>query len=158
MGMYRKKALFAILMILLLSAVALSVYGDGETWDCPACGRTGNTGKFCGSCGQPAPTPPPETTPASESASTPTPAPVIVLTPTPEPPPTPTPKPAKKAKLPGDVTGDGTVDIVDLIRLQKYLYGGKKVEVDTNASDMNGDGTINLIDYIQLQKALLAGR
>ena len=39
------------LLIVLLFAVAT---GSGESiiWDCPNCGRTGNTGTFCGSCGQ----------------------------------------------------------------------------------------------------------
>ncbi len=28
---------------------------EQETWDCPVCGRTGNTNSYCGTCGHPAP-------------------------------------------------------------------------------------------------------
>ena len=38
------------LLIGLLSAAATGS-GEGTAWDCP-CGRTGNTGAFCGNCGQ----------------------------------------------------------------------------------------------------------
>ena len=39
------------LLIILLSAAATG-FGESITWDCPNCGRTGNTGTFCGSCGK----------------------------------------------------------------------------------------------------------
>lgn len=29
--------------------------GETTVWNCPECGRTGNTGNFCGGCGYPAP-------------------------------------------------------------------------------------------------------
>ena len=152
MAMYRRRALSVILILLLLSVAVLSAYCDEENWDCPVCGKKGNTGKFCGSCGQPAPTLSPVPMPTSTSRST------FVIVPTPDPESMTEPgDEAIKVMLPGDVTGDGTVDIADLIRLQKYLYGGI-ITVDTDASDMNGDDVVDLIDYIQLQKALVVGR
>ena len=39
-------------MLVLLS---LSVFGERSPWDCPECGRTGNTGNYCGGCAHPAP-------------------------------------------------------------------------------------------------------
>ena len=44
--------LVAILMIFLQTIVSAAEYSQ---WDCPECGRTGNTRKYCGECGHPAP-------------------------------------------------------------------------------------------------------
>ena len=41
------------------------------TWDCPECGRKGNTGRFCGSCGHPAPKAAPRPRPARRRGSFP---------------------------------------------------------------------------------------
>ncbi len=41
-----------ILVFLFISPIAVC---DQAAWDCPNCGRTGNTGNFCGNCAQPAP-------------------------------------------------------------------------------------------------------
>ena len=51
-----KKAisLFLILLCLLLLTAAQA---DRAPWTCPACGREGNTGNFCGECGTKAPDP-----------------------------------------------------------------------------------------------------
>lgn len=44
-----------VIMVALLICTTLGSYADNATWDCPECGRTGNTGNFCGSCAHPAP-------------------------------------------------------------------------------------------------------
>ena len=88
---------FVLIIVLILSTCLAA--GEGGAWDCPECGREGNTGKFCGGCGHPAPadepeltpSPEPEPTPSPEPAPTPTPEPE--LTPIPEPELTPTPAP-----------------------------------------------------------------
>ena len=36
--------------------------GERAAWDCPECGRKGNTGNFCGNCAHPAPSSEPEIT------------------------------------------------------------------------------------------------
>ena len=49
-----------LLIVAVCFILALTpVFGQSEqkTWDCPECGRTGNTGAFCGNCGYPAPQP-----------------------------------------------------------------------------------------------------
>ena len=44
--------------LLILTLLALAVFSctaalaDGESWNCPNCGQTGNTGNFCPQCGQ----------------------------------------------------------------------------------------------------------
>ena len=48
-----KKLLCFLVIILFSIPMALC---EHDAWDCPECGRTGNTGKFCGGCGHPAPT------------------------------------------------------------------------------------------------------
>lgn len=53
----------AIIALLLACAVMLQAgmaLGESVPWDCPECGRTGNTGKFCGGCGHEAVYPEPE--------------------------------------------------------------------------------------------------
>ncbi len=44
----------AVVFVLMCLLAALSI-GERAAWDCPECGRTGNTGNFCGSCAHPAP-------------------------------------------------------------------------------------------------------
>lgn len=56
-----KRSLSVLLFISLLVFPFLA-FSESEPWDCPQCGRTDNTGNFCGGCGYPAvsPTPFPE--------------------------------------------------------------------------------------------------
>ena len=55
------------------------------------------------------------------------------------------------AKMSGDVTGDGKVDIMDVIRLLKYVSGWEVAIVSGN-SEVTGDGDINIMDVIRLLK------
>lgn len=55
-------------------------------------------------------------------------------------------------KAPGDVNGDGAVDIRDLIHLKK-MYAG--IIEKTDAGDINGDGNLNATDLAELKKILL---
>ena len=48
---------FIIAFVLICSLLFGSSVAEQFTWDCPECGRTGNTGKFCGSCAHPSPKP-----------------------------------------------------------------------------------------------------
>ena len=52
---------------------------------------------------------------------------------------------------PGDVNGDGVVNVLDLVRLQKFLSGEDVSLVD---ADFNGDGVINVLDLLRLKKFL----
>ena len=49
------KQTFAAFFVIIL--VFCSVFANGEiyAWNCPDCGRTGNTGNYCGNCSHPAP-------------------------------------------------------------------------------------------------------
>ncbi|MBQ6513421.1 MAG: sel1 repeat family protein [Clostridia bacterium] len=51
-----KKVICTTFAVLLTAAFIISgAWGEQASWDCPECGRTGNTRKFCGGCGHPAP-------------------------------------------------------------------------------------------------------
>lgn len=53
---------------------------------------------------------------------------------------------------PGDINGDGDVNILDLIRLKKYIAGAD-VEL-VGSADTNGDGDVNILDLVRLKKYL----
>ena len=54
-------------------------------------------------------------------------------------------------QLTGDVSGDGKVNTMDLIRLMKYI-SGVEVDMAEGAGDVNGDGKVNTMDLIRLMK------
>lgn len=58
-----------------------------------------------------------------------------------------------KNYIPGDVNGDGNVNVRDLGLLQQYL-NGFDVTIDEAAANVNGDGSINVRDYGLLQQYL----
>ena len=49
------KTIKTVVMIFLLLFIAIYAYGERVAWDCPECGRAGNTGNYCGHCSYPAP-------------------------------------------------------------------------------------------------------
>ena len=51
--------------------------------------------------------------------------------------------------VPGDLNGDGKVNVMDLIRLKRHIADG--TEVVGNA-DVNGDGKVNVMDLIRLKR------
>lgn len=55
--------------------------------------------------------------------------------------------------LPGDVNRDDTINMKDIVLLQKYL-NKQEVEIDTKASDVYYDNTLNMKDVVLLQKYL----
>lgn len=53
----------------------------------------------------------------------------------------------------GDITGEGTVNMRDIVLLQQYL-NGYDVPIDFAASDLDGDGLISMRDIALLQRYL----
>ena len=47
-----------------------------------------------------------------------------------------------------DVNGDGTVNILDLVRVASYL--GESVSDENASVDVNNDGEINILDLVQI--------
>lgn len=58
-----------------------------------------------------------------------------------------------KDYIPGDVTSDGKVNGIDVLRLRKYLAGWD-VECNLAAADVTGDGRVNGIDVLRIRKYL----
>lgn len=56
----------------------------------------------------------------------------------------------------GDNNGDGVIDILDLLKIQKHLLGVNKLKnAYLNASDINKDGNVDIIDLLKIQKHIL---
>lgn len=51
----------------------------------------------------------------------------------------------------GDANGDGEVDILDLIRLRKYLVGAEPKIVEGN-TDVNADTAVDILDLVRMRK------
>ena len=50
----------------------------------------------------------------------------------------------------GDLTGDGYINILDIVFLLNYKYKGGPAPYPFNASDVNSDGRINILDIVYL--------
>ena len=46
--------IMAVLLFMIMLTIPLA-FSETAVWDCPECGRTGNTGNYCGGCAHPAP-------------------------------------------------------------------------------------------------------
>ncbi len=56
----------------------------------------------------------------------------------------------------GDVVGNGRIEILDLLRLRRYLTNDINLsEVYLKAADVNGDGKVDLLDLLRLRNILL---
>lgn len=56
----------------------------------------------------------------------------------------------------GDTSGDGEVNALDLLQVQKHILGTNKLSgVYQKAGDPSGDGEINALDLLQVQKHIL---
>ena len=53
----------------------------------------------------------------------------------------------------GDVNNDGAVNVLDLLKLRKYLVESS-TEINEVNADMNSDGKINVLDLLALRKKL----
>ena len=60
------------------------------------------------------------------------------------------------AVVKGDPSGDGKVNALDLLQVQKYILGQKKLDgAYVTAGDTSGDGKVNALDLLQIQKNIL---
>ena len=56
----------------------------------------------------------------------------------------------------GDVSGDGEVTILDLLKVQKHLLGSSKLSSEYLISgDTNGDAEVTILDLLRVQKYIL---
>ena len=60
------------------------------------------------------------------------------------------------AVIKGDPTGDGNINIQDLLRIQKYILGYTDLSGSyLKAGDTNQDGRVDLVDLLRIQKHIL---
>ncbi|MBQ7002654.1 MAG: cellulase family glycosylhydrolase [Oscillospiraceae bacterium] len=65
--------------------------------------------------------------------------------------------PKEKAAIKGDINGDGSVTVMDVVILQKYLLAmGTLTEAEAAASELTEDGKINGFDLAVLKRLVLA--
>ena len=57
----------------------------------------------------------------------------------------------------GDVNGDGSVNLKDVVMLRRYIAGGWGVDLDETLADVNGDGAVNLKDAVTLRRYIAGG-
>jgi PKD repeat protein len=55
---------------------------------------------------------------------------------------------------PGDVTGDGIINILDIVQVANYILGSSTPEFSC-AADMNADGNVNILDIVQISNYIL---
>lgn len=54
----------------------------------------------------------------------------------------------------GDANFDGTLNILDALRLKKYICGISS-DINISGADINGDGSINSADLVAMQKSMI---
>ena len=59
--------------------------------------------------------------------------------------------------IPGDVDGNGAVNITDAIAVINYILSNDSGGIDLTAADMDGNGTVNITDAIALINRILTG-
>ena len=60
-------------------------------------------------------------------------------------------------RIPGDVNDDGTVDLVDVILIRRFLAGGWNVTINEDNADVDGDNEVTLADVILIRRYLAGG-
>lgn len=65
----------------------------------------------------------------------------------------------KEKRLKGDITGDNTINIRDIIKIRKYIANPTKWDLtdeDKNIADVDGNNIINIRDIIKIRKYIAA--
>ena len=57
----------------------------------------------------------------------------------------------------GDVNGDGTVNLKDVVMIRRYIAGGWNVTINESVADVNGDGNVNLKDVVMIRRYIAGG-
>jgi hypothetical protein len=57
----------------------------------------------------------------------------------------------------GDVNGDGSVNVTDIVSIVNFILGGGSDAADLDCGDMNGDGAINVTDIVSVVNYILGG-
>ena len=55
----------------------------------------------------------------------------------------------------GDADGDGSVSVLDLETIQKYLMSSEKTDINVSRADVDGDGKVTYLDYVIIHNGIL---
>ena len=62
----------------------------------------------------------------------------------------------KTAVIYGDVNGDSSIGVLDLLKVQKHILGSSMLSgAAKEAADVNKDGNITVLDLLKVQKHIL---
>lgn len=61
------------------------------------------------------------------------------------------------AYIPGDVNGDGKINVVDFTAIANYILGKSPTGFVERAADVNGDGKVNVVDLTAVANIILYG-
>ncbi len=58
---------------------------------------------------------------------------------------------------PGDLNGDGKINIKDVVLIRRYIIGDYDTKINENAANVNDDGKVNSADVILLRRYIAGG-
>ena len=61
------------------------------------------------------------------------------------------------AFIPGDVNGDGLVNVTDIVATVNYIMDNPSDNFNKDAADLNGDGIVNVTDIVQMVNIIMNG-
>ncbi len=64
---------------------------------------------------------------------------------------------AVQERVAGDASGDGALDLKDIVLIRRYLAGWDNVTIHTDAADVDGDGAVTLQDVMLISRYLAGG-
>jgi len=59
--------------------------------------------------------------------------------------------------VPGDLSGDGVVNMADVVNLRRYIVGGYDLSINIDAADVNNDGSVNMADVVLIRRYVVGG-
>ncbi len=59
--------------------------------------------------------------------------------------------------VPGDLNGDGVVNMADVVNLRRYIVGGYDLTINIDAADVNNDGYVNMADVVLIRRYVVGG-
>ena len=63
----------------------------------------------------------------------------------------------KPAFIPGDVNGDGLVNVTDIVATVNYIMEKPSSNFNEKAADLNGDGKVNVTDIVMMVSIIMSG-
>ena len=61
------------------------------------------------------------------------------------------------ATIPGDVNGDGLVNVTDIVATVNYIMEKPSSNFNEKAADLNGDGKVNVTDIVMMVSIIMSG-